>query len=379
MPRPKAKIRRRAVMVAQDPKHPLFMFTLTGEEILKVADISRVSRDDGGKLIGYQRPEVKRHVSEITEYLDSGNVLFPNSIILALSSESRFVRSRGPQVDDGLGVAGTLEIPLPSNGAPKPAWIVDGQQRAIAISRSKNQSRAVPVNAFIADDITSQREQFLRVNNTQPLPRGLLTELLPEAAGPLPSRLAARRIPAALVEQLSTHPSSPFQGLIRRASQTAQERRRAVVTDNSLVKAIQESLNTPSGCLFPYRNLATGETDTDTIWAILVTYWSGVRDAFPDAWGKDPAKSRLMGGVGIQSLGRLMDKIMPNTNARDRAAPARVAAELALVAPVCHWTGGKWEELGGLHWNELQNVPKHIRAVSNLLIRTYVQAKHQAT
>ena len=38
----------------------------------------------------------------------------------------------------------------------------------------------VPVNAFIADDVPSQRDQFLRVNNTRPLPRGLITELLPE-------------------------------------------------------------------------------------------------------------------------------------------------------------------------------------------------------
>ena len=91
--------------------HPLYLLCLTGAEVLNVADISRVSRDEAGKLLGYQRAEVKRHVQGIVDYLNSDNVLFPNSLILALSSRVRFIASRGPHVSDGLVVAGTLEIP----------------------------------------------------------------------------------------------------------------------------------------------------------------------------------------------------------------------------------------------------------------------------
>jgi hypothetical protein len=47
----------------------------------------------------------------------------------------RFHQSRGPAVDDGLAAAGTLEIPLPNGRQNKPAWIVDGQQRAVALSK----------------------------------------------------------------------------------------------------------------------------------------------------------------------------------------------------------------------------------------------------
>src|SRR4051794_22153566 len=89
-------LKKRALRVEQDPQHPLYLFSLTAEELLRVADISRISRDTGGKLLGYQRPEVKRHVQNIVEYLESGDVVFPNSIILALSSEAVFTRSRGP-------------------------------------------------------------------------------------------------------------------------------------------------------------------------------------------------------------------------------------------------------------------------------------------
>src|SRR5215472_8647181 len=99
-------IRRRALRVNQDQKHPLYLFTLTGEELLAIADISRVSRDEAGKLIGYQRPEVKRHIRNIVEYLESDQVLFPNSLILALPSSTRFKEVRGPKVDEGHAVAG---------------------------------------------------------------------------------------------------------------------------------------------------------------------------------------------------------------------------------------------------------------------------------
>ena len=128
------QIERRALRIEQDPAHPLYLFTLTADELLKIADISRISRDEGGKLIGYQRAGVRRHVQDIVEYLNQEPVLFPNSIILALSSRVKFKQSRGPATGDGLAKAGTLVIPLPVNGGQKPAWIVDGQQRALALS-----------------------------------------------------------------------------------------------------------------------------------------------------------------------------------------------------------------------------------------------------
>jgi hypothetical protein len=94
---------------------------------------------------------------------------------------------------------------------------------------------------------------------------------------------------------------------------------------------IEESLATPSGCLFPYRNIATGETDMDTIWAILITYWEAVKQTFPEAWGRTPQRSRLMHGVGIRSMGRLMDKVMPAINPQAKDAVRQASAELALV------------------------------------------------
>jgi hypothetical protein len=162
-------IRRRALRLEQTPDHPLYLFSLTGDELLQLADISRISRNDVGKLIGYQRPEVKKHVQDICN--------------------------------------------------------------------------------------------------------------------------------------------------------------------------------------------------------ILVLYWTAVRQVFADAWGKPPDKSRLMHGAGIRAMGRLMDRILPSVNARDKKAAERVLGELKLVSPICRWTDGNWEAINGLKWNEVQNVPRHINILSNVLDR----------
>jgi DGQHR domain-containing protein len=365
---------RRALRITQAVHAPLYMFTLTAGEILRVADISRVSRDDLGDLIGYQRPEVRSHIQEITDYLDSNQPLFPNPIIIALPSTVRFTCSRGPNVSDGIAASGMIEIPLPSGNGHRPGWIVDGQQRAYALAAAKRQDFPVPVNAFIADTVDVQRDQFLRINNTKPLPRGLVTELLPKISTPLPPRLSVRKIPSALCDLLNTSDESPFGGLIRRPSAGMAKGQRAVVTDTSLIQALQESLTSPSGCLFPYRNLSSGETDFTGIWSALVLYWGAVKDTFPEAWGKPPTQSRLMHGAGIRAMGRLMDRIMASIDARQSGARELVAADLALLAPYCHWTEGQWEALG-LRWNEIQNVPRHIHELSSFLMRTYLHER----
>ena len=368
-------LRRRALRVDQDPEHPLYLFTLTGDELLRVADISRINRDEEGKLIGYQRPEVRQHIQNIVDYLDSGKVIFPNSVILAVSSDVTFKQSRGPKVDEGFAVTGTLEIPLPRDGEAKPAWIVDGQQRTMALAHSRRKSFPIPVNAFVADNVDLQRDQFLRINSTKPLPRGLIDELLPEVSTILPSSLTARKAPSALCDMLNQDPLSPFHSLIRRASSVNSKKGSAVITDTVVVQFLKESFSSPSGALFPFRNMATGVTDFNGVRSLLFLFWSAVRDTFPEAWGLRPEKSRLMHGAGIRAMGRLMDKVMSIVDVDNPKASALVRQEIERIRPYCRWTSGVWEELNGLRWNEIQNMTSHTRMLSNFLIRTYINSR----
>jgi DGQHR domain-containing protein len=364
-------LERKALKVDQKGNRSVFLLSLKGQELLDLAGVSRVNRNDDGKLIGYQRAEVRRHVREIADYLDAPDMLLAHPIILSFNSGVRFVSSRGQKTSDGLAVAGMLHIPIPSDGDEKPAWIVDGQQRALAIGLCNHKNFAVPICAFVADDVELQRDQFLRINNTRPLPRGLVTELLPEINSPLPPKLAIRKVPSALCDLLHREDKSPFAGLIKRPSNSGKQSDGSVVTDTVIVKMIEESLTQPSGCLFPYRNIATGEYDQAGIWNVLVIYWSAVRDTFPEAWGKPPTESRLMHGVGIRAMGKLMDRIMSSIDLRRKDAYKVVRQELQMIAPVCKWTEGEWDQLGGLAWNELQNLHKHLSMLSNFLIRAH--------
>ncbi|HEX6509209.1 MAG TPA: DGQHR domain-containing protein DpdB [Chloroflexota bacterium] len=355
---------RRALKILQVPDAPVYLFTLRAREVFEVAELSRVARDQTGELIGYQRPEVRDHVSDILRYIDGESPLFPNALIIALKPTCvRFEASTGPQ--DDTAIAGTIKLEIPPDGEHRPAWIVDGQQRALALSKAKNEDFVVLVSAFEGDTIKRQQEQFVIINNTRPLPRGLVTELLPQVTVSIPARLAAKKLPAALSDELAREATSPFHGIVRRAS-TAKTLKSAVVAENSLVAMLSHSVT--NGCLFQYRNIATGEIDGEAIGAVLFTFWNAVKATFPEAWGKPPAESRLMHGVGIRAMGRVMDQMMGSLSPSDRDTPAKVVDGLKRISPYCHWTSGRWDELG-LEWNQLENIHKHIQMLASHLIR----------
>lgn len=370
-------IERRALRLSQNGEMPLYLFALAASEVAQVAEVARIRRDDAGKLIGYQRPEKRNHVKQIVDYLDTATdtVLFPNALVLALPDVVQFKSSRGPATTDGLATAGTLRIPVPDDpDAPRPAWIVDGQQRSLALAQTRRHGLPVPIAGFVTDSISVQRDQFLRVNTVQPLPTSLATELLPELSQAPNPRLATRKLPSALVDMLNGDAESPFRDLIKRPSIDSSERRERPVTDTSLVEALRESLESPSGVLFAYRNMAANTTDTETIRLILISYWSAVRDTFPEGWGRPPTESRLMHGVGIRAMARLMERVMSHVDPHGNDPISAARTQLALIAADCRWDQGTWPELG-LAWDALQNTPRHISTLSNLLIRRYMAAR----
>lgn len=361
----------RALEVKQG-KAKLYSFYLNGKDILKIADISRINKDTKDKLIGYQRKEVLQHVNEIMEYLDTKEVLFPNAIILAMSSAVNFKQSRGPKIGDGKTYAGVIDIPL-NNGSDKPAWIVDGQQRTMALMKSRKKELLVPITAFISDDFEIHRTQFLLVNKVKPLPKGLINELLPEVNTTLPPSLAKNKIPSALCNILNKDPESPFKDLIIRQTTDRSKNKKAVIVDNSLIQVIRSSLNNVHGCLYQYKNVASGEIDIESIRKTLNLFWNEVKGTFPDAWGKYPSKSRLMGGVGIRSMGILMDRVMGSIHPDDKNVRRKIKASLRPLKKHCAWTSGQWDLLNGRAWNQLQNTASDIKLLSNMLIRVYTR------
>lgn len=354
----------RAIKSQQGDSVDVYAFFLYGSDVERIADISRIAREEG-QLRGFQRKEIRNHVNAIVEFLNSGPKLFPNAIILALSPEVSFTGSRGsrPEGMTDVGDSGTLSIPIRPEGN-RAAWIVDGQQRSLALARAENSRIPVPVIGFVSDDLETHREQFILVNKAKPLPTRLINELLPEVSAHLPRDLAARRLPSELCNALNKRQESPFCGLIRRESDLADSH--ALVTDTALIEAIRRNLRAPMGALSQYKRNGEG-FDAEAMLRALTLYWGAVRDAFPEAWGKPPTESRLMHSAGVRAMGALMDQIM--LRADSSTSPAQeVRRSLARLAPHCRWTDGVWDELGW-RWNEIQNTAKHIARLSDFLIR----------
>ena len=360
----------RALRVTQDKKIPVYTFFLTAADLLQIAEISRVKRNKDGDLLGYQRKQVSTHIDEITKYVDSNEVVFPNAIILALGSQVKFKKGRGPQIGDPGCQGGALEIPYDPN-EPKVAWVVDGQQRTLALSKAKNKDLLVPVTAFVSDDFEVHRTQFLLVNKVRPLPKGLINELLPEINVTLPPSLSRNRIPSFLCELLNKDPQSPLHGLINRHTTNSRENKKAVIADSSMIEVIRNSLTKVHGCFYPYRNVATGQIDVEPVFELLKVYWDEVRKAFPDAWGLSAPKSRLMHGVGIKSMGVLMDRVLGVISPKDPDLRDKIASAMQRIQPHCHWTEDSWESLGGMRSKDLQNTPSSVNLLANLLIRAY--------
>ncbi len=82
-----------------------------------------------------------------------------------------------------------------------------------------------------------------------------------------------------------------------------------------------------------------------------------------------------MHGAGVRAMGKLMDRVMSHANPNDKKLAAYAKKELRPIIPLCHWTSGKWPELGGMQWNEIQNVPRHINLLSNYLVRAYLNGR----
>lgn len=359
----------RALRSSQGGGIDIFSFFIAGHDILKIADISRIHRDEKLELKGFQRKEIRKHVNSIVEYLDNedSKALFPNAIILALSPEVEYKQTRGrdPEGLQPIAQAGTLFIPLRSTG-DRAAWIVDGQQRALALSRANNKDIPVPVIAFIAPDLETQREQFILVNKAKPLSTRLINELLPEVDMYLPRDLAVRKLPSELCSLLNRDPKSPFYQKIRQASYEG-DNDSAVIIDTAMIDVFRRSINSPLGVLAQFKGIGEGDMDTMGMYNAINVFWTAVKETFPTAWNLPPTQSRLTHSAGIKAMGTLMDRIMARVPSQPNAE-SMVKDSLSRIAADCCWTEGIWKGVD-MHWNEIQNISKHVKALEEVLIK----------
>jgi DGQHR domain-containing protein len=358
-------LRLPALQVRQTADSVLHSFAVDAKLIPRFASVSRLHRGNDHSVVGYQRREVRAHILEIKKYLESPDPLIPNAIVIAFDRRVTFEPL--PLQDPGSPSQwGTIVIPYPEEDGQMPGWVVDGQQRVAAMREARIGTFPILVTAFLADSESEQRQQFILVNSTKPLEKGLMYELLPSTAGQLPSALEKRRLPSTLMERLNFDVDSPFYGLIQAPTTPS-----GIVKDNSILRMIENSLT--DGILYRFRDPMTGESDNEAMLLVLRRYWAAVASAFPEAWGLPPRRSRLMHGVGIASMGYLMDAIADRHCDTLEPSENLFLQDLEAIKPYCRWTNGYWDFGPGAQfkWNELQNTSRHIGMLANYLLVVY--------
>jgi len=362
------ELRLPALEIRQGKNHRLYCFAVDGKILPSFTTISRIGRGDDSCIRGYQRPEVLSHIAEIRNYLESDNPIVPNAIVVAFDSRVRFQAAKNGEAHNEHSKPGAIIIPIdalaPDSG--KPGWIVDGQQRVAAIREAKVCSFPICVVAFITDDDKEQREQFILVNSTKPLPKGLIYELLPTTETRLPTILQRRRFPALLLDRLNYDDDSPLIGAICTPTTPG-----GLIKDNSILKMLENSLT--DGALFRFREAEDDEKDTESMLKILKAFWGATAKVFKNAWKLPPRRSRLMHGAGIVSMGFIMDAIADRYRKERMLKEEHFEADLEPLREVCRWTDGFWEFGPGAQrkWNEIQNTPKDIQLLANFLLLQY--------
>jgi DGQHR domain-containing protein len=354
-----------AIEIIQGRSRKVFAFPVDGKLLPRFASVTRIARTESDGVTGYQRPEVLSHISQIRKYLESTDPMLPNAIVVAFDKSVRF-KAAFANISTQHGRVGSLHIPLPVEGGATPGLIVDGQQRSAALRDAEIHRFPVFVVGFIAEDEAEQREQFLLVNSTKPLPKGLLYELLPSIDAPLPEALARRRFPATLLERLNHDPNSPLRGMI--STPTAPK---GVVKDNSILRMLENSLS--DGALFRFRTSTGDAADLEAMLNVLKHFWQAVQQVFPHAWGVPPKRSRLMHGAGIISMGFVMDAIADHHRRTAVPAVRQFIAGLTPLASECRWTDGFWDFGAGRHvkWCDLQNTSGNIQLLTDHLLAKY--------
>jgi DGQHR domain-containing protein len=360
-------LRLPALEVRQGEERTLYTFAVEGKLLPSFATVSRIRRDGDAEIEGYQRPEVVSHIAQIRRYLESEAPMIPNALVIAFDKRVAFEPTAAATTAASYARPGNLVIPVSGeNSDDKPGWIVDGQQRSAAIREARIDSFPVCVTAFITDSDLEQRSQFILVNSAKPLPKGLIYELLPATVGTLPSALQSRRFPAILLRRLNCEFRSPLYGRIQ--TPTTPE---GIVKDNSILKMLENSLS--DGALYSFRDPRSGEVDEEQMMLLLIDFWTAVRSTFTDAWDKPPRQSRLMHGVGIASLGFLMDAIFDRYIRMRIPTQEDFASDLGDMRDTCRWTSGFWDfgPNAQRKWNELQNTTRDIQLLTNYLLFEY--------
>ncbi|MFT3857685.1 MAG: DGQHR domain-containing protein DpdB [Aquabacterium sp.] len=339
--------RFKAIRAKQADGHEVFSFAATPEQVLGFSEIERVGRNDEGDLKGFQRHQVAAHIKEIRDYLSREDALLPNAVIVAFID--------GVKVKDaGQGVV-DVEI---NTKHSKPGFVVDGQQRLTALAGINKPGFQVFVSALVCKDYNELRQQFVLINNTRPLPKTLIYELLPTVEG-LPERFSSRKFSARIVDRLNFKRGGALYGEIKQHTNP-----KGVLSDMAMQKIVMNSAS--DGAIREFIKFDDYEERSVNL---INEFFDAVKFVFSAEWnGLNPKTSRLRHGAGLVAMGFVMEQLYSSQGA---TLKKDFIFGLELLKRHTAWTSGYWNFGEGEQrpWNGIQNTPADIDLLANFLVR----------
>ena len=302
-------------------------FTCDGRTIRSIARIDRLDSLIGD---GNQRDEIHKHVKMIAEGIKSGNQI-PNSVLLVLlkhqvkelkisdteevidpeevipesfiiiREESEWIENSFPHdADKTFQRFRCVILDIPYRRAAfddeKFALLVDGQQRTAALSLVDID--LVPEFSLSVNAVQATAEEaknvFFIANNTVKITKDFSMALL-ASMDDTPVYLEKERVMAIVVKMISlemTH--SPFYNLVVHPG-VKYVGPKPPIAYNSLFAVVQSFHNSP--LIFP---------DASNLADAIVRGFDIIKNIWPEEWARKPADSKLMHGVGLKSVSRLI-------------------------------------------------------------------------
>lgn len=335
-----------AIEARQSSQHKVLSFSATAAELRQFAVIDRLARDEGGQVTGFQRPQIASHIREIKDYLEKPDSVLPNPIVVAFTSGVTISKE----------ASGITRLAIDVSRGPL-GLVVDGQQRLSALYELEGRDFEIFVSALICEDEAELRRQFVLINNTRPLPKSLIYELLPSVSN-LPQRLSGRSFAANLTARLNFDSTSSLCGLIRQHTNPS-----GVIGDTAVQRVIMNSLN--NGIM---RDLTKHPDGEERSLKLVSEFYLAVQRVFASDWnGHTPKTSRLVHGAGIVALGYVMEVLSLLDGARDWE---KFEVGLGCLSGRTAWSGGEWDLGNGdrRHWKAIQNTNRDIVLLAQHLL-----------
>lgn len=305
-----------AIRMSLGGKNASFTFSISPEQLLKIAYVSHRWRTSSHEDPGYQRFMSKGRLDQIRRFIQDGNY-FPTNIVVNLQGQKVRFEKTASQRESASGDYGWLHLPT----AYRSAWIIDGQHRLFAYAGLKQARTAhVTVVAFENLNKVEQLNLFVQINSKQKkVPQNLLTSLYGDLRwDSQDAEEQASAIVSRLMLKLTSEPGSPFLGRISNGEDEKDDRK--CITLTTLAKAFDHSdffvRNGKGGAIPGALWTDHREATLKRAYDVFTAWYSVVADLNQSVWdlGKAPGGGLAMNN-GCTVVANVLKAVIVHLNA----------------------------------------------------------------